>query len=187
MVDFRRIAAESTLYTFHAHTQFCDGRDTMEAIVAAAVAHGFTHIGFSPHSPIPFASPCNMSKASVPLYLDEICRLRAKFAGQIEIFQSMEIDFTEVSGPADDKPGIDQEPWYDKLVHELYEAIADHHLTVEVNTKSWEPYGRFFPASRYFGMLKHSGLTVVFNSDAHFAGKVNDGRVEAMRQYAIAK
>lgn len=271
MVDFRRIAAESTLYTFHAHTQFCDGRDTMEAIVAAAVAHGFTHIGFSPHSPIPFASPCNMSKASVPLYLDEICRLRAKFAGQIEIFQSMEIDFTEVSGPADDyyqqlpldyrigsvhfipsfdnpqeqididghpnefvskmhhyfhddieavvrsfyaqslkmverggfdiighfdkigfnascfKPGIDQEPWYDKLVHELFEAIADHHLTVEVNTKSWEPYGRFFPASRYFGMLKHSGLTVVFNSDAHFAGKVNDGRVEAMRQYAIAK
>ena len=39
----------------------------------------------------------------------------------------------------------------------------------------------------YKRQLKRSGLTVVFNSDAHFASKVNDGRMEAMRQYALAE
>lgn len=30
MIDFKEIAAKSSLYNFHSHTQYCDGRAPME-------------------------------------------------------------------------------------------------------------------------------------------------------------
>lgn len=270
MVDFPLITAQSRLYTFHAHTQFCDGRDTMEAIVASCVKESFTHIGFSPHSPIPFGSPCNMAYDAVPEYLDELNRLQQKYGDRITIMKSMEIDFTTCCGPSDDyyqqlpldyrigsvhflpspndptlqvdidghpdefvkkmheyfhddidyvvksyfaqsmlmvekggfdiighfdkigfnasnyKPGIDTEPWYDHLVCQLFDAIKDKGLVVEINTKSWDSNNRFFPSARYFKMIKDSRVPVVFNSDAHYASKINSGRFEAMNQFCMA-
>ena len=53
---------------------------------------GFTHYGVSPHSPIPFFSPCNMTKEKVGDYLAEMNRLKAQYGQQIRIFTSMEID-----------------------------------------------------------------------------------------------
>ena len=35
---------------YHTHTTFCDGRDTPEAMVEAAVERGFDVLGFSSHS-----------------------------------------------------------------------------------------------------------------------------------------
>lgn len=81
------------LYNFHSHTQFCDGRAAMEAFAAAAVNAGFSHYGFSPHSPVPFVSPCNMHRDNVPVYLDEVRRLQSVYAGQIRFYASMEIDY----------------------------------------------------------------------------------------------
>lgn len=60
-MDFVSIIGSDMLYNFHSHTQFCDGRATMAEFAAEAVAQGFTHYGFSPHSPVPIQSPCNMS------------------------------------------------------------------------------------------------------------------------------
>ena len=34
----------------HTHTTFCDGKDTPEELVEAAIAKGFDSIGFSGHS-----------------------------------------------------------------------------------------------------------------------------------------
>lgn len=53
MIDFTELTEKSGLYNFHSHTQFCDGRFPMADFVVAAVDGGFTHYGFSPHSPVP--------------------------------------------------------------------------------------------------------------------------------------
>ena len=37
MIDFKEIAAKSSLYNFHSHTQYCDGRAPMEDFAAKAV------------------------------------------------------------------------------------------------------------------------------------------------------
>lgn len=101
MFDFTTITSVSDAYNLHTHTQFCDGRATMEDFVKAAIAEGFTHLGFSPHSPIIVESPCNMKREAVGLYLDEIMRLRAKYGHQIKLLASMEIDYLGVDfGPA---------------------------------------------------------------------------------------
>lgn len=253
------------MYNFHSHTQFCDGHDLMEEFVKEAVAQGFNHYGFSPHAPVPFESPCNMSKDDVPAYLAEAARLREIYGDRISLYSSMEIDYTDVCGPADEyfsqlpldyrigsihflpsfvnpgefvdidgrfpnfkkrmalhfnndieavvrsyfnqslkmveaggfdiighfdkigfnaslfQPNLDEEPWYDRLVMQLFEAIMDHHYIIEVNTKAWQMNNRFFPNLKYFGMLKKYNAPVVVNSDAHYPTLINNGRPAALQ------
>ena len=93
MIDFKRIIQGSNLYNFHSHTQFCDGRAPMEDFVKKAIEMGFTDYGFSPHSPIPFDSPCNMSKEAVCDYIAEYQRLKDLYGDKINLYLSMEIDY----------------------------------------------------------------------------------------------
>jgi len=79
------------------------------------------------------------------------------------------------------RDGIDEEPWYDKLVIDLFENIMDHHLIIEINTKAWLQRNRFYPNLKYFGMLKHFNAPVVVNSDAHYPTLLNSGRQEAIK------
>lgn len=65
----------------------------MACFVAAAVNAGIKHLGFTPHSPIPIPSPCNMHKEQVGDYIAEFNRLKAEYAGRIELYLSMEIDY----------------------------------------------------------------------------------------------
>ncbi len=266
MFDFRRITSETDLYNLHTHTQFCDGHATMEEFVVEAINQGFTHLGFTPHSPISVESSCNMSRENVQVYFDEMERLRRQYGDRIHLYTSMEIDYVGVGdGPGSDyfrqlpldyrigsvhfipdigdpslmvdidgkfpafkarmgkhfngdieyvvkrffsqmmamvdeggfdivghmdKIGynasqycvdIDEEPWYDKLVIDLFENIMDHHLVIEVNTKAWLQRNRFYPNLKYFGMLKRFNAPVVVNSDTHYPTLLNNGRMEALK------
>ena len=83
----------------HSHTQFCDGRSTMEDMILAARAEGFTVWGFSPHAPIGIDSPCNMSEEDFEIYLAEVDKLRKKYP-DIEIKAGVEADYLgESDGP----------------------------------------------------------------------------------------
>lgn len=266
MIDFKHINRETDLYNFHTHTQFCDGHAPMEEFVVEAITQGFSHLGFSPHSPISVESPCNMSRESVQDYFNEIERLSKAYGDRIRLYTSMEIDYVSAGdGPASDyfqqlpldyrigsvhfipslvdstemvdidgkfqafkvrmgkyfnddieyvvkkffsqmmamvdeggfdivghmdKIGynasqfhrdIDEEPWYDKLVIDLFENIMDHHLVIEINTKAWLQRNRFYPNLKYFGMLKHYNAPVVVNSDTHYPTLINSGRLEAIK------
>ena len=77
--------------------------------------------------------------------------------------------------------GIENEDWYNSLVMRTFEAIMDHHLIIEVNTKAYTEHNRFFPNIRYFEMLKKSGATLLINSDAHYPQLINSGRLEALK------
>lgn len=266
MIDFQQITQETDLYNLHTHTQFCDGHATMEEFVIEAIAQGFTHLGFTPHSPISVESPVNMTREQVQQYFEEMQRLRDTYSDRIKLYTSMEIDYVSVGDgpaseyfqqlpldysigsvhfiPAIDNPsemvdidgkypsfkarmgkhfngdieyvvrtffsqmmamvdeggfdvvghmdkigfnasqyrcGIDEEPWYDKLVIDLFENIMDHHLVIEVNTKAWLQRNRFYPNLKYFGMLKRFNAPVIVNSDAHYPTLLNNGRLEALK------
>ncbi len=83
------------LSNYHSHCTFCDGRSTPEDFVKFAISHGFRVYGFSSHSPLPFETFWNMSKDDMPEYLAEINRLKEKYAGQLEIYTSLEIDYLD--------------------------------------------------------------------------------------------
>lgn len=100
-MDIIKIASTTDRYNFHSHTQFCDGRATMETMAQAAADAGFEHWGFSPHSPIPIESSCNMDKSQTALYLDEAARLKTLFNGRLNLYTAMEIDYLDSGwGPA---------------------------------------------------------------------------------------
>jgi len=94
--------ASDTTYNLHSHTEFCDGRATMEAFARQAVRDNFKIYGFSPHSPIPFNSPCNMSASNVDIYIKECDRIRIEHP-ETEFFKGMEIDYLDKTwGPSSD-------------------------------------------------------------------------------------
>lgn len=94
-MDFIKELGGSTRYCFHSHTEFCDGRAQMEAFAREAVARGFTHYGFSPHSPLRFHSPCNMLETNVPRYLAEVERIRREHGAACRFYAGMEIDYID--------------------------------------------------------------------------------------------
>lgn len=60
----------------------------------AAVAEGFTAYGFTPHSPVPIESPCNMSFESVEEYLDQYRRIAAMpELASCRFYAGMEVDY----------------------------------------------------------------------------------------------
>lgn len=92
-VDINRIIESSADYNLHTHSQFCDGRDPMADLAKAAREAGMRYLAFTPHSPVPIVSPCNMDSSRLPEYYDETERLRLVYAGEMEIFRSLEVDF----------------------------------------------------------------------------------------------
>ncbi len=85
-------------------------------------------------------------------------------------------------------PGIEDEPWYAQLVSETLDAILDHNLLVEVNTKSVQQYGRTFPHERYYRWLSERNAIVVVNSDAHYPDLIDASReqvIKKLRAYRV--
>lgn len=100
-MDFLKELNGSKAYTFHSHTEFCDGRATMEAFAREVVARGFTHYGFSPHCPLPIVSPCNMRREDVGRYLSEVDRIKGEYGGHCRFYAAMEVDYLgEEFGPS---------------------------------------------------------------------------------------
>ncbi len=77
---------------FHTHTVFCDGKNTPEEMVIAAIKKGFTSLGFSGHSYFEPESDISMSIESQKEYIRQINELKVKYADKIEIFCGIEQD-----------------------------------------------------------------------------------------------
>lgn len=93
-MDFGSITSSTRQYNFHSHTQFCDGRATMEVMARSAVEQGMRHYGFTPHSPVPIASPCNMSTDDVQAFLAETERLKLlPELSSCRFYAAMEVDY----------------------------------------------------------------------------------------------
>ncbi|MCM1451668.1 MAG: histidinol-phosphatase [Clostridium sp.] len=101
-IDLIEAIEGTQLYTLHSHTQYCDGRADMGAFVRAASEMHFAVYGFTPHSPVPIESSCNMRKEDVAEYLAEAERLQKDYP-DIRILRGMEIDYLGPEwGPANE-------------------------------------------------------------------------------------
>ena len=81
----------NTLQNLHQHTTFCDGKNTPEEVVLAAIEKGFGGIGFSGHCYMPYTS-YSMTLASTAAYRQEIGRLKEKYGHLIDVFCGLEFD-----------------------------------------------------------------------------------------------
>lgn len=76
----------------------------MEDFVRFALSEGFTSYGFSSHAPLPFSTAWTMEWDRMEDYLAEYRRLKEKYAGRIELYIGLEIDYlNEESNPSIDR------------------------------------------------------------------------------------
>ena len=93
---------------FHSHSYYCDGKDSPETHVQAALAQGVTHFGFSSHCPVPFQNTWSMARHRLADYLADCAALRHRYAGQITLYTGLEIDFIPgLCGPSDFQASLD--------------------------------------------------------------------------------
>ena len=82
----------------HAHSVFCDGKNTPEEMIRACLAAGMDSAGISIHSPLPFANGWAAKAENVAPFLHEMRRLKAKYAGQIAVYAGVEWDVLSDAG-----------------------------------------------------------------------------------------
>ena len=76
----------------HCHTVFCDGKNTPEEIILAALDRNFVSLGLSIHGWTPYEpTAVNMEKEAE--YRAELRRLREKYRDRIEVLIGAERDF----------------------------------------------------------------------------------------------
>ena len=76
----------------HTHSILCDGKDTLEEMVLAAIEKGFDSIGFSGHSFMDIYAEFSMSEEDVKVYKAEIARLQQVYGDRIRIYCGLEKD-----------------------------------------------------------------------------------------------
>ncbi len=80
------------LSNFHTHTSYCDGKNTCEEMIQAALKSGFSRLGFSGHGYTPFDLSFCMSAENQQKYISEINDLKEKYKGKIDILCGIEQD-----------------------------------------------------------------------------------------------
>ncbi len=80
------------LSDFHVHTCFCDGENTPEQMIEAALEKGFSVLGFSMHSPEVDYGDWIIPAQKAEEYRREILRLKEQYADRLEILLGIEQD-----------------------------------------------------------------------------------------------
>ncbi|GMO12815.1 MAG: hypothetical protein Ta2A_23070 [Treponemataceae bacterium] len=78
---------------YHTHTTFCDGKNTPEEMVNAAIEKGFDELGFSAHALYPFAASWHLGAAHFTEYVACIKALAKKYESKIKILTGFEVDY----------------------------------------------------------------------------------------------
>ena len=78
---------------YHTHTLFCDGKNTPEEMVLAAIRLGCPEIGFSGHSYTPFDGSFCMSQENTKGYIEAVKAVQKKYGDKIKILLGVEQDY----------------------------------------------------------------------------------------------
>jgi len=90
-------------FSYHTHSEFCDGRVTGAAMAMAAHKVGYSYLGFSSHAPLPFGTKWNMSWPALHGYAQMVRGLAQEWEPQgMRILLGLEIDHIEgLASPSD--------------------------------------------------------------------------------------
>lgn len=166
------------LETYHVHTSFCDGKNTVEEMAAAAFAQGVKILGFSGHSYIPVVGEYGMNAEKERAYIEAVQKVKAGYSGQMDVLCGMEMDAFS------DKPAYP----YDYIIGSVHcipagNGLVDVDNGAALQQQTVETYfdGDFYAYTRaYFEqvalvrdktdctVIGHFDLVAKYNEKAHF-------------------
>jgi len=77
----------------HTHTHYCDGADSPEEMILAAIEKGYTSVGFSGHSYMHYSPGHSMSLEGTQDYCRTIRMLADTYKEQIDVYCGLEYDY----------------------------------------------------------------------------------------------
>ncbi|MHC1777330.1 MAG: histidinol-phosphatase [Lentimicrobium sp.] len=81
------------LHNYHTHSRFSDGSSEPEEYIKEAIRQGFTTLGFSEHSVLPFENTFALQAGTEKEYVTEIHRLQKEYRDQLEVLLALEADY----------------------------------------------------------------------------------------------
>jgi histidinol-phosphatase (PHP family) len=119
-ISYKTTSKSRCYSTIHSHTNYCDGNNTAEEMILAAIAKGMKTIGISTHGPLPFKVKYAIDNDKVEEYIDEIKTMKEKYSDKIEVLLGMELDyFTDTEFEHIDKSLFDKLDYYIGSIHYL--------------------------------------------------------------------
>ena len=82
-----------TLKDLHAHSTYCDGKNSPEEMIEAAIEKGLKTFGISAHNFTFFDTSYCMKQEDIPRYIAEMHYLRAKYFDRIHVLCGTEQDY----------------------------------------------------------------------------------------------
>lgn len=162
---------------FHTHTTFCDGKNTPEEMVLAAIEKGFKALGFSGHSYTYFDEAYCMSKEGVKEYQREIQRLKEAYAPKIAVYCGVEQDFYSVEPISDFEYAIGSVHYIKK--GEQYLPVDERADIMERNIQELFCGDSYAYAKVYFEtvaqVLKKTGADIIGHFD--LLSKFNENEI----------
>ena len=81
------------LSNLHAHTKYCDGKNTAEEYIIEAIKQGFKSVGLSGHSYMYFDEAACMTQLGTLEYVSELKQLKEKYKDKIQVYIGIEADY----------------------------------------------------------------------------------------------
>ncbi len=125
------------LSDFHIHSEFCDGKSTLEETVEKAIEMGLEKIGFSGHSYTFFEESYSMKKEGTKDYFRRVNELKIKYKDKIQILCGIELDLFS------DEPDL---PFDYRIGSAHYLKLGDEYVPVD-----WKAEFLTEAAEKYFG------------------------------------
>lgn len=190
---------------YHTHSNWCDGRDTPEAMALAAIEKGFDTLGFSSHAMLPAHElDWTLSAATIRDYVASIRELAKSLAPRIRILCGVEADYVE-GGSTPDRSNYDFNLDYiigsvhnvraedgavvfvDKTPQALAEGIRDHFGgSAERFVRAYFKQERDMIARFDFDVVGHPDLVRKFNQKHPYFDESAPWYLEELRLTADA-
>ena len=113
---------------YHTHSRFSDGSAEPVEYIEEAILQGFTSLGFSEHSALPFENTFALKNGSEQKYVTEINRLRELYNDRLEVLLALEADYI---------PGISTGFQEQKVALGLDYVIGSVHLVKNPDGELW--------------------------------------------------
>jgi len=86
------------LTNLHTHTFYCDGENSPEEMVLAAIGSNLNSLGISTHGPVDEETYWNIKHDKIEEYIEVVNSLKEKYKDKIDIFLGMEMDYIPGTG-----------------------------------------------------------------------------------------
>lgn len=116
------------LTNYHTHSRFSDGAAEPVEYIEEALRQGFSSLGFSEHSVLPFENTFALQAGTELAYVAEILRLRELYKTRIQVLLALEADFV---------PGISTGFQEQKISFGLDYIIGSVHLVKNPDGELW--------------------------------------------------